>query len=132
MFSILRFLRAHYLAIGFAMVAVYAGETVRAQSDIVFVTTDSRLYRFDAGVETFATNSNGPDAFLGVAILNGEVLVADRVGNAIERFSPVGTYLGSFGSLPGSPLFLESDSSGNVYTTLRSFLPGDPQIAPAL
>jgi hypothetical protein len=106
-----------------------------AQSEVVFMTADispgidSRLIRFDNGIQTFAVDSGEADAFLGTTVLNGEVLVADFVDESIRRFSPGGSYLGTFGLPAGAPSFLESDSSGNVYTTLFSFLPGDPQIA---
>jgi len=125
--SIVRFLPARCLALGLALTLVFGGETIRAQSDIVFMTADdqshdSHLHRFDAGVETFAVNTGGSDAFLGVTILNGEVLVADFLEEVIERFSPDGTYLGPFASSTLAT-FLESDSNQNVYTTPYSLGP---------
>jgi DNA-binding beta-propeller fold protein YncE len=93
------------------------------QSDIVFMTADtpnlqSNLVRFDSGTETFAVNQGGSPGFLGVTVLNGELLVADYLfANAIQRFSPDGTYLGAFVTTNFSPTFLESDTSGNVYST---------------
>ena len=99
------------------------------QSSIVFMTSDdlfpglqSRLHRFDAGVETFANDTGAPTAFQGVTIHHGEVLVADYIGEQIQRFSPNGTYLGGFASIV-NPVFLESDSSGNVYMTHSSIGP---------
>lgn len=85
-------------------------------------TSISRLFRFDNGAQTFAVNTGGPDTFLGVSVLNGEVLVAEYNDNAIQRFSPDGTYLGMFATT-ASPTFLESDSNGNVYTNPSSLGP---------
>ena len=100
------------------------------QSNIVFMAADvspsfqSKLVRFDAGTETFAVTPSGDHVFHAVTVLNGEVLMADgRTANAIQRFSPNGTYLGVFASPPGSPGYLESDSSGNVYISLLEELP---------
>jgi hypothetical protein len=109
---------------GFSMIA---GQLV-AQSDIVFMTADinpgfdSKLVRFDSGSESFATDTSASDAFLGVTILNNEVLVADSQAEKIQRFDPAGTYLGPFASSILAT-FLESDSSGNVYTTPFSLGP---------
>lgn len=94
--------------------------SVFAQSDIVFMTADklpnltSYLYRFDAGVQSFEVNSGGNPAYQGLTVTGGRVLVADYIGEAIQSFSPDGTYLGAFASVL-DPAFLESDSSGNVY-----------------
>jgi DNA-binding beta-propeller fold protein YncE len=57
-----------------------------------------------------------PTAFQGVATLGNTVLVADYVDEAIQRFSPDGTYLGQFVSVL-DPTFIETDSAGNVYMT---------------
>jgi hypothetical protein len=43
--------------------------------------------------------------------------------NVIQRFAPDGTYLGVFASPSASPSYLESDRSGNVYTTTIEELP---------
>jgi hypothetical protein len=102
--------------------AVAAGG-LHAQSPIVFMTAqinpvnpfqDSELVRFNSGIQSFMTDTGGSRAFNGVAILNGEVLVAD--GFQIQRFDPDGSYLGPFAS-PGLASFLESDSDNNVYAT---------------
>jgi hypothetical protein len=87
------------------------------------------LHRFDDGTETFATNTGGIDAFLGVTVFGGEVLIGDFLSEDVERFSPDGTYLGTFGIHAGAPSFIESDSNGNVYTTYFQFAPTDPEIA---
>ncbi|HEX2476432.1 MAG TPA: hypothetical protein VHK01_16890, partial [Lacipirellulaceae bacterium] len=100
------------------------------QSDIVFMTSDvepnfqSKLFRFDMGVETFGVSTGSPfdSAFHGVTVLNGNILVSDYRAERIERFSPSGTHLGAF-ALTVSPTFLESDSSGNIYTTPVSLSP---------
>ena len=97
------------------------------QSPIVFMTADyaapeSRLVRFDAGVESFAVTAGTRAAFIGVTILDGYVLVADFQAGAIQRFSPSGNVLAPF-ALFDNPTFLESDSSGNVYTTHFSLGP---------
>jgi hypothetical protein len=83
-------------------------------------TFQSKLFRFDGGVETFGV-ARGPasaSAFQGVTVLSGNILVADyhTTANRIERYSPNGTDLGVFASTTG-PSYLESDNSGNVYTT---------------
>jgi DNA-binding beta-propeller fold protein YncE len=114
------------LAVGRALSLMLICSSAQAQSSPVFMTADdetftSHVHRFDNGSQTYAVNTGGFDAFQGVTTLNGEVLVADFVADAIQRFSPSGTYLGTFGSPGGSPTFLESDSSGNVYTTLLAF-----------
>jgi hypothetical protein len=95
------------------------------QSQVVFMTSDnrdfdSRLHRFDAGVESFAISVGVRPAFEGVTVLNGEVLVADYRADQIQRFAPKGSYLGAFAPFE-FPTFLESDSSGNVYTTSGEF-----------
>jgi hypothetical protein len=100
------------------------------QSEIVFMTSDvepdfqSKLFRFDMGVETFGVSTGSPleSAFHGVTVLNGNILVSDYLAEVIERFAPDGTHLGSF-ALTVSPTFLETDSSGNVYTTPASLSP---------
>ena len=65
-------------------------------------------------------------------MLNGELLVTDSGPDAIQRFAPNGAYLGIFAdtssSSLGSPLYLETDSSGNVYAMLdRPLDPGYPR-----
>jgi hypothetical protein len=102
------------------------------QSDVVFMAADvvtgnaSKLVRFDEGTETFAVAPSGQHYFNAVTVLNGEVLVADSGPVAIQRFAPNGTYLGVFASPPSvsTPVYLESDSNGNVYAMLMN--PGDP------
>jgi sugar lactone lactonase YvrE len=100
------------------------------QSDVVFmaadVATGSKLVRFDAGTETFAVAPNGSHFFSAVTVLNDEVLVVDS--EAIQRFSPDGTYLGVFVSPPSEsqPLYLESDSNGYVYAMLVYPDPDEP------
>lgn len=97
------------------------GGTARSQSDVVFLTNDtngptqSLLTRFDQGTETFGVTTGSSAHFQGVTILNNQVLVADHGLNAIQRFSPNGTLLGAFAAIT-DPTYLESDSSGNVYT----------------
>jgi hypothetical protein len=103
----------------------------QAQSDLVFMTADdfdpapqSYLYRFDMGTQTFAVDTGAGAGFQGVTVLGNEVLVADYLAERIQRFSPTGAYLGPFATLT-DPTFLESDASGNVYTTstLGGFAP---------
>jgi DNA-binding beta-propeller fold protein YncE len=115
-------------------VVLTAASTIHAQSDVVFMTADdafieSQLFRFDLGTQSFSTSTGPSDAFLGVTHRNGEVLVADFNEEEIERFAPDGSHIGTFGSPPGAPSFLEVDSSGNVYTTLFAFFLGDPEVA---
>ena len=98
--------------------------TAFGQSDLVFMTADvslfgpSKLVRFDAGTPTFAVDTGGSHNFFGLTVLNRELLVADQTADAIQRFSPDGTYLGTFATTGVNPNYLESDTSGNVYTTL--------------
>jgi hypothetical protein len=82
----------------------------------------SFLHRFDQGIESYGVNTGDPQAFLGVTVLGGEILVADFIANEIQRFLPDGSYVGPFASA-SEPTFLESDSSGNVYTTPFSIGP---------
>lgn len=109
------------------------GETLQAQSPLVFVTVDvappaspvtSKLVRFDSGIETFSVNAGASSAFQGVAPLGGNLLVADYVNEAIQRFSSTGAYLGQFAAFT-NPTFLESDSAGNVYTSQSVLGPSD-------
>jgi hypothetical protein len=94
-----------------------------AQSDIVFMTSDvspsfqSKLFRFDAGIETFGVAAGSPvaSAFHGVTVLNGQLLIADFSSDEIRRYAPDGTQLAPFAAIT-TPTFLESDRSGNVYT----------------
>ena len=102
------------------------GGIVHAQSNEVFLTTTSRLVRFDMGTQSFAVNSNHGDVFQGVTVLNGQVLVADYANDTIRRFSPNGVYQGTFAS-GFSPAYLESDGGGNVYSTPTHTL-FEPQI----
>jgi hypothetical protein len=104
------------LNLGLSCVATYA------QSPVVFMTIDvasptlqSRLVRFNSGAEAFSVNAGTPNAFQGVTPLGNDLLVADYTNNRIERFSTTGSYLGQFAAFT-DPTFLESDSSGNVYT----------------
>jgi hypothetical protein len=109
------------------------GATLQAQSPLVFVTVDvappaspltSKLVRFDSGVETFSVNAGASSAFQGVAPLGGNLLVADYINEAIQRFSPTGAYLGQFAAFT-NPTFLESDNAGNVYTSHSALGPSD-------
>jgi DNA-binding beta-propeller fold protein YncE len=97
------------------------------QSPVVFMTADisippSTLYRFDGGVQTFAMPGPANSAFLGETILNGNILVADFRDDVIQRYSPAGTLLSPFAAF-NNPSLLESDNSGNVYTTHYSIGP---------
>src|SRR5262245_7118138 len=74
------------------------------QAPIVFMTSESRLYRFDNGVQSFSVSTGGVATFHGVVAHNGNVLVADFSPDKIQRFSPSGTYLGVFASI-GEPTF---------------------------
>lgn len=105
-----------------ALVVLVCPGATSGQSPVVFATIETLapkdfLVRFDSGVETFAATVGSFPAFIGVTILNRQVLVADFSANAIQKFSPDGVYLGQFAVLNKSPTFLESDRSGNVYTT---------------
>jgi hypothetical protein len=114
------------LLVGFTSSLIAGGREVRAQSLVVFMTANypvsSKLVRFDSGFETYAVTSESDAAFLGTTILNGNVLVADFRVDAIQRFSTSGALLSPF-ALFDNPTFLESDSSGNVYTTHFSIGP---------
>lgn len=119
---------ARFAALCLAICLVTAVGRLHAQSDFVFMTADidpgndSKLIRFDLGSESFTTDTGGDDAFLGVTVLSGEMLVADYVSEQIQRFAPDGTYFGPFASSILAT-FLESDSNGNVYTTPYSLGP---------
>lgn len=113
---------------GWMLNATALDGVAQAQSDIVFVTGDSSLSRFDMGTESFVTGTGGQSAFLGVTVLRDEILVGDYLADAIQRFSPDGTYLGEFASI-ATPTYLETDSSGNVYTTPFSTDPSGPDVA---
>jgi formylglycine-generating enzyme required for sulfatase activity len=110
-----------------AMSCIAVG-SLHAQADVVFMTAqinpvpapDSKLIRFDSGNQSFLTDTGGNSLFAGVTILNGELLVADRYSNQIQRFDPDGSYLGLFTS-QGPASFLESDSDDNVYGAGSSF-----------
>lgn len=123
-----RLLTAHLAALCLSMSWIASGGILHAQSEIVFMTadidpgSDAKLVRFDSGSQTFTTDTGGNDAFVGVAVLNDEVLVADFLTEEIQRFSPSGTYLGPFASSILAT-FLESDNNGNVYTTPWSLGP---------
>lgn len=118
-----------HVAIGALVLPMAIAANAVAQSSVVFMTADyvlnpppkSKLIRFDNGTQTYGVNSGSPNWFTGLTVLNGELLVADKQANKIERFSPVGTYLGDFASPTNGPFFLESDSSGNVYSTQGLF-----------
>ncbi|MEX2317493.1 MAG: hypothetical protein WD669_10105 [Pirellulales bacterium] len=114
----------------FALSTLLICGVARAQSPIVFMTNtvtpndDSRLTRFNNGVQSFAVGLGPNAAFQGVTIysVNNNVLVADFVAEAIQSFSTTGAYLGAFASFT-DPVFLESDAVGNVYTTRESIGP---------
>jgi len=82
----------------------------------VTTTSASQLARFDNGVQTYAV-SNAGGVYAGVTVLNGTVLVADFGNDVIQKFSPGGTYQGVFATPAFIPVFVESSSAGNVYTT---------------
>src|SRR3972149_1911707 len=94
-----------FLLGGAANLFLFHGTAV-AQSDVVFMTADdfnlpgrSRLYRFDSGAPSFAVYTGANAGFQGVTTLGSNVLVADYIGEKIQRFSPDGTYLGPFASV---------------------------------
>jgi hypothetical protein len=89
------------------------------QAPVVFMTSSSNLHRFDNGIETFSVSGPSSGGFLGVTTLNNSVLVADSIANKIQKFSPAGAYQGAFAAII-DPTFLESDSSGNIYTNPSS------------
>src|SRR6185503_17729332 len=101
-----------------------------AQSPVVFMTADitpgvqSKLMRFNSGVQVYAVDNGLTPAYTGITMLNGEVLVGDFIGSNIQRFSTAGAYLGIFASPGIDPVFLETDSAGNVYTTPDSAFGG--------
>jgi hypothetical protein len=117
-----------FAALCLAICLVTAVGRLHAQSDIVFMTADidpggqEKLVRFDSGSQSFTTDTGSNGAFLGVTVLNDEVLVADFGAEEIQRFEPDGSYIGPFATSILST-FLESDSNQNVYTTPSSLGP---------
>jgi hypothetical protein len=123
-----RFTPQRALFIGSALNLILLVSAVSGQSNVVFVTADppnfdSNLYRFDAGVQTFGVGTAASDAFIGMTLHNGSLLVGDFVSNKIQKFAPNGAYLGVFATSTNAPVFVEADSSGNVYTTPDSVGP---------
>jgi hypothetical protein len=116
-----------------ALNLAFSCAVAHAQSPVVFMTIDvgsptlqSRLVRFNSGAEAFSVNAGTPNAFQGVAPLGANLLVADYINNRIERFSTSGAYLGQFAAFT-DPTFLETDSSGNVYTD-NGGIPGSADV----
>jgi hypothetical protein len=91
--------------------------SANGQSPIVFMTVElpTSLVRFDNGLQTFQVGPGGGEAFHGMTVHGGNVLVADYISNSIRRYTTDGNFLDNF-ALIAEPTFLESDSSGNVYT----------------
>jgi hypothetical protein len=77
----------------------------------------SKLARFDGTTDTFEVDHGTTGFYYGVTNLNGNILVADLTSHKILRFSTSGTYLGNFGALSNAAGLLETDSSGNFYST---------------
>src|SRR5262245_44127513 len=92
----------------------------QSQSSTVFVAigvgSSARLTRFDGDQqrEVFGGELN---TFVSITAFSGELFLGDIAKGQILRVSPTGDLLGVFASPTIPPVFIESDSKGNVYAS---------------
>lgn len=95
--------------------AFLAGEqqTFGEEPDFIFLDAVGRL---DGADQTFIAPGDESSRYSGLALLDGELLVADFGNDEIRKLTTSGDPAGVFASIL-NPVHLETDSSGSVYTT---------------